>query len=94
MALTHAGVIIHPTSLPGPYGIGEIGEEAYRLVDWMVSAGLSMWQVTIHKIVGLGYFLSSSSCVVQSCVLKEPLLITSAYFYLSSKALVVCAAEQ
>ena len=40
-----AGVIIHPTSLPGPFGIGEIGEEAFRLVDWMVSAGLSLWQV-------------------------------------------------
>jgi 4-alpha-glucanotransferase len=40
-----AGVIIHPTSLPGPYGIGEIGEEAFGLVDWMVSAGLTMWQV-------------------------------------------------
>lgn len=40
-----AGVIIHPTSLPGPHGIGEIGEEAFKLVDWLVSAGLSMWQV-------------------------------------------------
>ena len=40
-----AGVIIHPTSLPGPYGIGEIGSEAHALVDWMASAGLSLWQV-------------------------------------------------
>jgi 4-alpha-glucanotransferase len=40
-----AGVILHPTSLPGPYGTGEIGKEAYRFVDWMVSAKLGMWQV-------------------------------------------------
>ena len=29
---------------PGPYGIGEIGPEAFKLVDWMVSAGLTLWQ--------------------------------------------------
>ncbi len=46
-----AGVIIHPTSLPGPYGIGEIGSEAHALVDWMASAGLSLWQV--HRMPGL-----------------------------------------
>ena len=34
-----AGVILHPTSLPGPYGIGEIGKEAFRFVDWLESAG-------------------------------------------------------
>ena len=39
------GVIIHPTSLPGPYGIGEIGSEAFALIDWIASAGLSLWQV-------------------------------------------------
>ena len=43
--VTCAGVIIHPTSLPGPNGIGEIGEEAFALVDWIASAGLSLWQV-------------------------------------------------
>lgn len=43
------GVIIHPTSLPGPYGIGEIGVEAFKLVDWMVSAGLSLWQASLRR---------------------------------------------
>ena len=45
-----AGVIIHPTSLPGPYGIGEIGSEAIKLVDWMVSAGLSLWQASWRSL--------------------------------------------
>ena len=40
-----AGIILHPTSLPGPYGTGEIGKEAYRFVDWLVSAGQQIWQV-------------------------------------------------
>lgn len=40
-----AGVIIHPTSLPGPYGIGELGEQARNLLDWIASAGLQVWQI-------------------------------------------------
>jgi 4-alpha-glucanotransferase len=40
-----AGVIVHPTSLPGPYGIGEIGIEARKLVDWLQEGGMQCWQV-------------------------------------------------
>ena len=35
-----AGVLLHPTSLPGPYGAGEIGAEAFKFVDWLASAGM------------------------------------------------------
>ncbi|MCX7625720.1 MAG: 4-alpha-glucanotransferase [Candidatus Sumerlaeaceae bacterium] len=40
-----AGILLHPTSLPGPYGIGDLGPSAYRLLDWMENAGLAYWQV-------------------------------------------------
>nr|XP_019704723.1 4-alpha-glucanotransferase DPE1, chloroplastic/amyloplastic isoform X2 [Elaeis guineensis] len=40
-----AGVLLHPTSLPGPYGIGDLGDEALRFLDWLHSAGCSVWQV-------------------------------------------------
>ncbi len=40
-----AGVLLHPTSLPGAFGIGELGGEAYRFVDWLVQAGQRVWQV-------------------------------------------------
>jgi 4-alpha-glucanotransferase len=40
-----AGVILHPTSLPGPYGIGELGSEAFAFLDWAAAAGLQCWQV-------------------------------------------------
>ena len=40
-----AGVLLHPTSLPGRFGIGELGEYAYRFVDWLESAGQSVWQI-------------------------------------------------
>lgn len=37
-----AGVLLHPTSLPGSYGIGTIGGEAFRFVDWLVTAGMQV----------------------------------------------------
>jgi 4-alpha-glucanotransferase len=40
-----AGLLLHPTSLPGPYGIGDLGEEAERFLDWAASAGASIWQI-------------------------------------------------
>lgn len=40
-----SGVLLHPTSLPGRYGVGDLGEWAYRFVDWLASAGQAVWQV-------------------------------------------------
>ena len=40
-----SGVLLHPTSLPGPYGIGDFGPEAYRFVDFLAAAGQKLWQV-------------------------------------------------
>jgi len=38
------GILLHPTSLPGRFGIGDLGEEAYRFVDRLVQAGQQLWQ--------------------------------------------------
>ncbi len=40
-----AGILLHPTSLPGRYGIGDFGPEADRFLEWARSAGLGLWQV-------------------------------------------------
>lgn len=40
-----AGVLLHPTSLPGSFGIGDLGPEAYKFADWLASAGQSWWQM-------------------------------------------------
>jgi len=40
-----AGVLLHPTSLPGPYGIGDLGPEARRFAGWLQRAGARVWQV-------------------------------------------------
>lgn len=39
-----AGVLLHPTSLPSDSGNGKLGEAAYRFVDYLQSAGISIWQ--------------------------------------------------
>ena len=40
-----SGVLLHPTSLPGPYGVGDLGREARRFADWLASARQTLWQV-------------------------------------------------
>ena len=40
-----AGVLVHPSSLPGSEGIGTLGEPARTLLDWMAEAGLQTWQL-------------------------------------------------
>lgn len=40
-----SGVLLHPTSLPGRYGIGDLGDWAYRFVDWLHAAGQKLWQM-------------------------------------------------
>ena len=39
------GILLHPTSLPGRYGVGDLGAEAYRFVDFLAAAGQGLWQV-------------------------------------------------
>ena len=40
-----AGIVLHPTSLPGPYGAGDLGPNAYHFIDWLQKAGMQAWQV-------------------------------------------------
>ncbi len=44
-ARRRAGLLLHPTSLPGRWGSGEIGGEARRFVDFLAAAGQSVWQM-------------------------------------------------
>jgi 4-alpha-glucanotransferase len=40
-----SGILLHPTSLPGPYGIGDLGPAAFEWVDALVRAKQSWWQI-------------------------------------------------
>ncbi len=58
-----SGILLHPTSLPGPYGAGDLGADAYRFVDWLKSAGQTYWQVLPLGEIGPGNspYMSSSA---------------------------------
>lgn len=48
------GILLHPTSLPGRYGIGDLGPQAYRFVDWLASTGCKLWQILPLGPTGYG----------------------------------------
>ena len=41
----YSGVLAHPTSFPSPYGVGDMGKEAYNFIDFLHMAGQHLWQV-------------------------------------------------
>jgi len=49
-----SGILLHPTSIPGPYGIGDLGPNAYRWVDWLAGTGCKLWQVLPLGPTGYG----------------------------------------
>jgi 4-alpha-glucanotransferase len=49
-----SGILLHPTSLPGPHGVGDLGVEAYRFIDFLHSAGHKLWQVLPLNPTGYG----------------------------------------
>jgi 4-alpha-glucanotransferase len=49
-----SGVLLHISSLPSPYGVGTLGREAYRFVDFLKSSGQSYWQVLPLGPTGYG----------------------------------------
>lgn len=66
-----AGVLLHPTSFPGRYGVGDLGESAYRFIDFLQGAGQTLWQVL--PLGPTGYGDSPYQCF--SAFAGNPLLI-------------------
>ena len=66
-----SGVVLHPTSLPGPHGAGDFGPAAYHFVDWLISAGQKLWQILPLGGIGPG----NSPYMSSSAFAGNPLLI-------------------
>jgi len=66
-----AGILLHPTSLPGPNGIGDLGPEAHRFLDFLGRTGMKIWQVL--PLGPTGYGDSPYQCF--SAFAGNPLLI-------------------
>jgi 4-alpha-glucanotransferase len=69
-----SGVLLHPTSLPGPHGSGDFGPAAYHFIDWLVSAGQSLWQILPLTGIGAGNSPYASSSAFAGNALLVDLL--------------------
>ncbi len=49
-----SGILLHPTSLPGKYGIGDLGKEAYNFINFLKASGHNLWQVLPLGPTGYG----------------------------------------
>ena len=67
-----AGILLHPTSLPSPYGIGDLGHTAYHFVDFLEAAGQKLWQILPLTHTGFG----DSPYQSFSAFAGQPLLIS------------------
>ena len=52
--MRESGILMHITSLPGPYGVGTMGKQAFQFVDFLKEAGQSCWQVLPLTPTGYG----------------------------------------
>ena len=68
----YAGVLLHPTSLPSVYGIGDLGNDLISFLDWASMAGMRVWQVLPLNPPGYGW--SPYGCL--SSFAGNPLLIS------------------
>lgn len=66
-----SGVLLHPTSLPGPHGSGDLGASAYHFVDWLVTASQRCWQMLPLGPTGDGH----SPYMSDSAFAGNPLLV-------------------
>ncbi|MDX6383070.1 MAG: 4-alpha-glucanotransferase [Blastocatellia bacterium] len=49
-----SGILLHPTSLPGNFGLGDFGDEARAFVDFLTACGQTLWQVLPLGATGFG----------------------------------------
>jgi 4-alpha-glucanotransferase len=67
-----SGILLHPTSLPSRFGIGDLGPEARRFVDFLAASGQRLWQVLPLGPTGFG----DSPYMCFSAMAGNPLLIS------------------
>ena len=57
-----SGILLHLSSLPGPYHCGDLGQAAYRFADFLAAGGQSWWQMLPVNPIGLGHSPYSTTC--------------------------------
>lgn len=72
-----SGILLHPTSFPSRYGIGDLGSEAYRFVDFLAETAQQYWQILPLGPTGYG----NSPYMCYSAIAGNPLLISPDRLY-------------
>ena len=67
-----SGILLHPTSFPGRFGIGDLGLEAYKFIDFLAKSNQQFWQVLPVGPTGYG----NSPYMSYSAMAGNPLLIS------------------
>ncbi len=67
-----SGILLHPTSLPGKFGIGDLGPEAYNFTDFLASTEQTLWQILPLGPTGYG----NSPYMCFSAFAGNPILIS------------------
>ena len=67
-----SGILLHPTSLPSRFGIGDLGASAYRFVDFLAATNQQVWQILPIGPTGYG----NSPYLSYSALAGNPLLIS------------------
>ncbi|MBQ7341289.1 MAG: 4-alpha-glucanotransferase [Oscillospiraceae bacterium] len=72
-----SGILMHITSLPGPYGVGSMGKPSYEFIDFLKKAGQSCWQMLPLTPTGYGDspYQSCSTFAGNHYLIDLPLLI-------------------
>jgi 4-alpha-glucanotransferase len=76
-----SGILLHPTSLPGPFGIGDLGPEAHRFAEQLAEAGQKLWQILPLGPTGQGNspYQSLSSYGGNPLLISPELLVERGY---------------
>lgn len=67
-----SGILLHPTSFPSTFGIGDLGKEAYKFIDFLAAGDQSIWQILPLGPTGYG----NSPYLSYSALAGNPLLIS------------------
>jgi 4-alpha-glucanotransferase len=72
LASRSSGILVHPSSFPSRFGIGDFGEEAYNFIDFLVKGGQKIWQILPLGPTGYG----NSPYMCYSALAGNPFLIS------------------
>ena len=79
MQIRRSGILLHLTSLPSRYGVGDFGDGAYQFVDFLAEAGQSLWQILpltpTSSLSGNSPYTSSSAFALNPLLISPDFLV-------------------